>query len=422
MKYLSLYGVALALLFLAGCSDDKKTVEQANTAPVASIVHTSSGQCAEGFKLFFGVFHNLTGTLSNGCVGDIRKLGLHIDYQMNGEQCCDLTHPDPYTGKTLDEVNTSMVKIGAIGIELFLCLLAVMFIRSTFFTIRTKHAGVVERLGKFNRIAGPGLNFKIPLIEKLVYTADLSMQLMDVEVMSKTKDDATLTISTRVQYYILPNNIMESYYELEDPEVQINALVENVLLSYVPNITLDECYLQEDQIAARAKQNLAVGMAKFGYCIENALVMKITPAENVVVAMNDINAARREQVAAVARAEAKKIMMVKLAEGQADRMALNGAGQARERAAIITGYKNSIIDFEEGVKGVKNEEVMVMIMATMYFDVLRTVGAKSNTLLLPHSPAGMTDVFAQLREAVTTGTIAADKVSDASMNWKKAGD
>ncbi|MGA7622539.1 MAG: SPFH domain-containing protein, partial [Candidatus Acidiferrales bacterium] len=74
-----------------------------------------------------------------------------------------------------------------------LVVLALVILKSSFFTIHTKQAGLVERLGKFNRIAGPGLNFKLPFVESLVYVEELSMQLMDVPVMSKTMNDATVT-------------------------------------------------------------------------------------------------------------------------------------------------------------------------------------------------------------------------------------
>lgn len=75
---------------------------------------------------------------------------------------------------------------------------------SGFFTVHTKQAAIVERFGKFNRIAGPGLNFKTPLMEKVVYVEDLNMQLMDVPVMSKTKDDATVTVPVRVHILFCP--------------------------------------------------------------------------------------------------------------------------------------------------------------------------------------------------------------------------
>jgi len=292
---------------------------------------------------------------------------------------------------------------------LIVLVMFIIILSKCFFTVHTKQAAVIEKFGKFERIAGPGLNFKIPFIEKVVYVEDLNMQLMDVPVMSKTQDDATVTVPVRVQYYVLADKVKEAYYELDDPEDQIKAHVENVILSYIPKINLDDTYQQEDQIAKRIKESLSTVMAKFGYSIENALVTKIVPADAVVKAMNDINAARREKVATEARAEANKITLVRQAEAEAEAKALAGQGVARERKAIVDGLRDSVLNFEEGIQGVDPHEVMALLMMTQYFDALRDIGAQSNTILLPHSPSAVTDLYAQLRNAITAGNLAAMK-------------
>lgn len=303
-----------------------------------------------------------------------------------------------------------------------LFLIGVFVLSNSFFTVHTKQAAIIERFGKFERIAGPGLNFKLPLIEKKVYTEDLNMQLMDVPVMSKTKDDATVTVPVRVQYFVLPDRVKEAYYELDDPEDQIKAHVENVILSYIPKIDLDETYQQEDQIAKRIKDSLSVVMAKFGYSIENALVTKIVPADAVVRAMNDINAARREKVATEARAEAQKITLVRQAEAEAEAKALAGQGVARERKAIVDGLRDSVLNFEQGIQGVDPHEVMALLMMTQYFDALRDIGAVSNTILMPHSPAAVTDLYSQLRNAIMVGNLAANSAATIVEEEKKKRD
>ena len=302
---------------------------------------------------------------------------------------------------------------------LIVLVMFIIILSKCFFTVHTKQAAVIEKFGKFERIAGPGLNFKLPFIEKVVYVEDLNMQLMDVPVMSKTQDDATVTVPVRVQYYVLADKVKEAYYELDDPEDQIKAHVENVILSYIPKINLDDTYQQEDQIAKRIKESLSTVMAKFGYSIENALVTKIVPADAVVKAMNDINAARREKVATEARAEANKITLVRQAEAEAEAKALAGQGVARERKAIVDGLRDSVLNFEEGIQGVDPHEVMALLMMTQYFDALRDIGAQSNTILLPHSPSAVTDLYAQLRNAITAGNLAAMKSVEPPPSAKK---
>jgi regulator of protease activity HflC (stomatin/prohibitin superfamily) len=89
----------------------------------------------------------------------------------------------------------------------------------------------------------------------------------------------------------------------------------------------------------------------FGYEIVNVLVTDIVPDAKVKSAMNDINAAQREQVAANARGEAEKILVVKKAEAEAESKALQGQGIANQRKAIIEGLQASIEQFQKGGRG-----------------------------------------------------------------------
>ena len=68
--------------------------------------------------------------------------------------------------------------------------------------------------------------------------------------------------------------------------------------------------------------------------------------------------------------------------------------------------------FQEVVKGSTPNDVMALVLMTQYFDTLKEIGAagKSNTLLLPHSPSALKDIYAQIREAVTVGGLTSDSV------------
>ena len=107
----------------------------------------------------------------------------------------------------------------------------------------------------------------------------------------------------------------------------------------MPGMTLDEVFASQSSIAAAVKQELDADMATFGYEIVNVLVTDIVPDAKVKSAMNDINAAQREQVAANARGEAEKILVVKKAEAEAESKALQGQGIANQRKAIIEGLQ-----------------------------------------------------------------------------------
>jgi regulator of protease activity HflC (stomatin/prohibitin superfamily) len=142
-------------------------------------------------------------------------------------------------------------------------------------------------------------------------------------------------------------------------------------------------------------------MTEFGFEIVNVLVTDIIPDAKVKSAMNDINAAQREQVAAAARGEAEKILVVKKAEAEADSKALQGQGIANQRKAIIDGLQASVEQFHKSVQGVSTAEVLQLVMITQYFDMLKAIGEsdRTNTLFLPHAPGAVKDLSQQIMES-----------------------
>jgi len=187
-----------------------------------------------------------------------------------------------------------------------------------------------------------------------------------------------------------------------DPVAQIQSYVEEVILGHVPGMTLDEVFATQSSIAAAVKQELDADMALFGYEIVIVLVTDIVPDAKVKSAMNDINAAQREQVAANARGEAEKILVVKKAEAEAESKALQGQGIANQRKAIIEGLQVSIEQFQKVVEGASAKEVMQLVMVTQYFDTLKSIGEndKTNTLFLSHSPTAVKEVSDQILQSM----------------------
>jgi regulator of protease activity HflC (stomatin/prohibitin superfamily) len=118
--------------------------------------------------------------------------------------------------------------------------------------------------------------------------------------------------------------------------------------------------------------------------------------------MNDINAAQREQVAANARGEAEKILVVKKAEAEAESKALQGQGIANQRKAIIEGLQGSIEQFQRVVGGASTSEVMQLVLVTQYFDTIKSIGEsdKTNTLFLTHSAGAVKDISDEVMRAM----------------------
>ena len=202
------------------------------------------------------------------------------------------------------------------------------------------------------------------------------MQQLALDVETKTKDNVFVKIPVSVQYHVIPDHVYEAFYKLANPRQQISSYVFNVILGHVPKMNLDDAFLQQSDIAVAIKQGLDDVMRTYGYAIDQALVTDIQPDDKVKAAMNEINAAQREQVAATARGEAEKILKVKQAEAEAESKALQGQGIANQRKAIIEGLKDSVEAFSKAVEGSTPKDVMMLVLVTQYLDTMKEIGSQ----------------------------------------------
>ncbi|WP_068072998.1 SPFH domain-containing protein [Novosphingobium lentum] len=289
----------------------------------------------------------------------------------------------------------------------FLAMIVVFFALSGFFgsfyTVKTAEVAIITRFGQFLRTASPGLGWKFPFIERVEGRVSLRVDQIALTMETKTKDNVFVTIPISVQARVRPEKVFEAFYSLSDPTGQIKAYVEQVVLGHVPGMTLDEVFSSQLSIAAAVKQELDADMSGFGYEIVNVLVTDIVPDAKVKAAMNDINAAQREQVAANARGESEKILVVKKAEAEAESKALQGQGIANQRRAIIEGLGTSIEGFQKALGDATARDVMQLVLVTQYFDTLKSIGEndKTNTLFLAHSPGAVGTISDQIMQAMS---------------------
>jgi len=290
------------------------------------------------------------------------------------------------------------------GVAALVALVVLSLFFGNFFTVNTAQVAVVTRFGRYLRVANPGLNWKWPFIDKVAGRVSLRVNQISLTMETKTKDNVFVTVPISVQSRVRPEKVYDAYYKLSNPVEQIQSYVEQVILGHVPGMTLDEVFASQSGIAAAVKRELDVDMAGFGYEIVNVLVTDIIPDAKVKSAMNDINAAQREQVAANARGEAEKILVVKKAEAEAESKALQGQGIANQRKAIIEGLQGSIEQFQKGIGGASTSEVMQLVLVTQYFDTIKSIGEsdRTNTLFLSHSPGAARDISDQVLQSMLT--------------------
>lgn len=265
---------------------------------------------------------------------------------------------------------------------------------------------VVETCGKFSKLAHPGLLFlPLPCVCTIAGHVTTRICQLDVLVETKTKDNVFVQVNVSVQYVVRSDKVFEAHYSLQNHLDQIRSYVFDVVRSTVPNQNLDDVFESKDEIATAVKQQLKQTMDAFGYSIVKTLVTDINPDQRVKNAMNEINASKRNRVAAQEKAEADKLLSVKRAEAEAEAKYLQGAGIARQRKAIVEGLKDSVTDFSASMKGMDAKDVLDLVLITQYFDTLKDIGMSSGkqTIFVPHNPGSLSSLAEEIRGGVLCG-------------------
>ena len=257
---------------------------------------------------------------------------------------------------------------------------------SSFFIIKQQTAGIIERFGKFHSIRHSGLHLKIPLVDRIAGKLSLKIQQLDVIVETKTLDDVFVKLKVSVQYKVIRDKVYEAFYKLDYPHDQITSYVFDVVRAEVPKMRLDDVFVKKDDIAIAVKAELNDAMMEYGYDIIKTLVTDIDPDAQVKEAMNRINAAEREKVAAQYEGDAQRILIVEKAKAEAESKRLQGQGIADQRREIARGLEESVEVLNK--VGINSQEASALIVVTQHYDTLQSIGGEtnSNLILLPNSP------------------------------------
>ena len=293
--------------------------------------------------------------------------------------------------------------------------LILLLIGAAFFIVKQQSAAVIERFGKFQSIRQSGLQLRIPIVDSIAGRLSLKIQQLDVIVETKTKDDVFVKIKVSVQYMVIKDKVYDAFYKLDYPHDQITSYVFDVVRAEVPKMKLDDVFEKKDDVAIAVKSELNDAMINYGYDIIKTLVTDIDPDLQVKEAMNRINAAEREKIAAQFEGDAARILIVEKAKAEAESKRLQGQGIADQRREIARGLEESVEVLNK--VGINSQEASALIVVTQHYDTLQSIGEEtnSNLILLPNSPQAGADMLNNMVASFT----ASNQIGEAMKGSKK---
>lgn len=310
---------------------------------------------------------------------------------------------------------------GVVGLICF-GLFGLFLFFSGIFVVGQQDALIIQKLGKFSRVARAGLNFKIPVIETTAGKLSLRIRELDIPGQFKTNDNVFVTMILRVQYSVIPERAADAFYKLQSPEQQITAFVLNVVRGEVAKMQLRDVFEHQDTIGTAVNEQLSISMAEFGFLIRNALVNEVRPAEEVVTAMNRVVASENEKTAAKNQGEAQKLRTVLHAEAEAESKRLQGEGIAAQREAIVRGLSQSVESLRAAMPNADPQTLMNLVLINQYFDAMRDISAgdKAKVIFVPSGAGATKEISEQLFTTFVNAAETASTPVPASLNKKRA--
>ncbi len=189
--------------------------------------------------------------------------------------------------------------------------------------IQEGNAALVERLGKYNRKLGPGVNMIVPLVESVVLQDSLREQTLDIEPQRAiTKDSVNLEVDAIIYWRIY--DLERTYYAIEDVEFAMKELVITTLRSEVGKMDFQSLFSSRDEINRALLKELDQATEPWGLKVNRVEIQKLDPPQNVLDAMQRERAAIYEKNAKISEAQADVESMRLLSE------AIANTGNGRE--------------------------------------------------------------------------------------------
>ena len=271
-------------------------------------------------------------------------------------------------------------------------LLALYLASSTFFTVDRSEVGVVQRFGKFNRLAQPGLNFKLPTgIEKVTKvnvrtpeTEEFGVRAAESAGAYGNASESSLMLTGDLNVGVVPWIVQ---YRRADPRAylfnvkDVTSLLRNMseatMRTVVGDRSINEVITERAEIAQAAREMLQKELdnAQAGIAIVNIEMKRTNVPEPVQASFNEVNQAIQEKEQTIYRAKEEYNKAVPLARGEAQRMIKDAEGYAIDRVNRAQGDAAKFLDVYDAYAQAPDVTQKRMYLETM-LDVLPRIGAK----------------------------------------------
>ena len=297
------------------------------------------------------------------------------------------------------------------GLILVLVVVVVLVVLAPLLTVRTVAQGhvAVTVFGKYRRVLRPGLNFVMPLVERVDRRISLQNRAIELQFQAITQDQANVYFTAMLLYSVVNEsedaikNVAYKFVSEQDLRTALVRSVEGSTRGFVATMRQAEILVLRGEIVNEVKQQLDATLETWGYHLQDLQLNDITFDQAITMSMAQVVASNNLKAAATNEGDA--LLIRKTKEAEAEGTAIRIAAEAERTAAQLRGQGVALFR-EEVARGLAqaaremadNNVDSALILFSMWTESIRHVAenGQGNVLFLDGSPDGLQKQFQDL--------------------------
>lgn len=303
---------------------------------------------------------------------------------------------------------------GALIVSFLVAVAVLIIIAKTAVVVPQQNAYVVERLGKFHNVLGPGFHILVPFFDVIRYRHSLKEIAMDIpEQICITRDNVQVAIDGIIYLKVL--DPQRTSYGITDFKFAITQLAQTTLRSEIGKIELDRTFEERSHINTQVVTELDKASEPWGIKVLRYEIKGIQPPKDVLAAMEKQMRAEREKRAVILQSEGVRDAAVNTAEGEkqkvikeseaARQQQINEAeGRAAAILAVATATAEGIRKVADAIQQPGGMEAVQLRVAEQYIPEFGRLAQESTTMILPMNASDVASLVAMATSVIKQGT------------------
>ncbi len=299
---------------------------------------------------------------------------------------------------------------GTLIFAIVFIVLAIIFAYKSVKVVPQQSAWVVERLGKFNKVLNPGLNFMIPFVDKVAYRHSLKEIPLDTPAqVCITRDNTQLSVDGVLFFQV--TDPMRASYGTSNYVIAITQLAQTTLRSVIGRMELDKTFEERDVINSEVVSAIDDAALNWGVKVLRYEIKDLTPPAVILQAMQQQITAEREKRALIAESEGRKQEQINLATGEKEAAIAKSEGEkqaeinkAEGQAAATLTIANATAEAIRQVASASQESggltAINLQVADKYISAFNELAKTNNTLIVPANMGDMSTLISSAMKIV----------------------